>query len=90
MGFAWWLDGEEIELREMRDPSVRNPVPRGRAARVAARGKRGGLLGHVAKSKPRSPLRVREPRRLLWGLTREESAALLGSFRTCGTGRLPD
>ncbi len=32
--------------------------------------------------KPRSPLRVREPRRLPRGLSREESAALLGSFRT--------
>lgn len=69
-------------FREMRDPLVRNPVPRGRAARVAARGERGGLLGHVAKPKSRSRLRVREPRRLPRGLTREESAALLGSFRT--------
>jgi integrase len=39
-------------------------------------------LGHVAKPKDRSRLRLREPRRLPRGLTREESAALLGSFRT--------
>jgi site-specific recombinase XerD len=57
-------------------------VPRGRAARTMSRGERGGLLGHVAKPKDRSRLRLREPRRLPRGLTREESAALLGSFRT--------
>ena len=69
-------------FREMRDPAARNPVPRGRAARTRSRGERGGLLGHVAKPKDRSRLRLREPRRLPRGLTREESAALLGSFRT--------
>ena len=69
-------------FREMRDPSARNPVPRGRAARTTSRGERGGLLGHVAKPQARSRLRLREPRRLPRGLTREESAALLGSFRT--------
>jgi integrase len=46
-----------------------------------SRGERGGLLGHVAKPKDWSRLRLREPRRLPRGLTREESA-LLGSFRT--------
>ena len=51
-------------FREMRDPSARNPVPHGRAARMAATGERGGLLVHVAKPKARSRLRVREPRRL--------------------------
>lgn len=34
----------------------------------------------MAKPKPRSGLRVREPRRLPRGLTRQESATLLGSF----------
>lgn len=68
-------------FREMRDPSLHNPVPRGRAARVA-RGERSGVLAHLAKPRPRSRLRVREPRRLPRGLSREESAALLGSFRT--------
>jgi site-specific recombinase XerD len=67
---------------QMRDPAARNPVPRGRAARTRARGERGGLLAHVAKPKPRSGLRVREPRRLPRGLSREESTALLGSFRS--------
>jgi site-specific recombinase XerD len=47
-----------------------------------AAGERSGLLAHVAKPKARSRLRVREPRRLPRGLTRAESAALLGSFRT--------
>jgi site-specific recombinase XerC len=47
-----------------------------------ARGERTGLLGHLAKPKPRSGIRVREPRRLPRGLTRKETAALLGSLRT--------
>lgn len=69
-------------FRQMRDPSVRNPVPRGRQARATTRGERSGLLAHVAKPAPRSRLRLREPRRLPRGLSREESALLLGSFRT--------
>ena len=66
----------------MRDPAVANPVPRGPAARRAASGERAGLLGHLARPKPRSQLRVREPRRLPRGLDRAETAALLASFRT--------
>lgn len=69
-------------FRQMRDPSVRNPVPRGRQARATTRGERSGLLAHVAKPAPRSRLRLREPRRLPRGLSREESSLLLGSFRT--------
>jgi site-specific recombinase XerD len=69
-------------FREMRDPDARNPVPRGRAARMRAGGERSGLLAHVGRPRPRSTLRVREPRRLPLGLSREESAALLGSLRT--------
>lgn len=69
-------------FREMRDPHAPNPVRGGRAARMRSRGERSGLLAHVAKPKPRSTLRVREPRRLPRGLTREESTALLGSFRS--------
>ncbi|HQT96208.1 MAG TPA: tyrosine-type recombinase/integrase, partial [Thermoanaerobaculaceae bacterium] len=65
-------------FREMRDPDARSPVRGGRAARLRSRGERSGLLAHTAKPKSRSPLRVREPR----GLSREESAALLGSFRS--------
>jgi site-specific recombinase XerD len=71
--FAFW---------GLRDPAAPNPVPRGREARGAARGQRTGLLAHVAKPKPRSRLRVREPRRLPRGLDRVETQALLASFRT--------
>jgi integrase/recombinase XerC len=69
-------------FREMRDPDARSPVDSGRAVRLRSRGERSGLLAHTAKPKSRSPLRVREPRRLPRGLSREESAALLGSFRS--------
>ena len=69
-------------FREMRDPDACNPVRAGRTARLRSSGERSGLLAHVAKSRPRSKLRLRESRRLPRGLTREESAALLGSFQT--------
>jgi len=69
-------------FRQMRDPAATNPVPRGRQARRAAAGERSGLLAHLAKPRPRSPLRVREPRRLPRGLDRAEAKALLASFRT--------
>jgi site-specific recombinase XerD len=68
--------------REMLDPDARNPVPRGREARRATRGERSGELGHLARPRPRSRLRVREPRRLPRGLDRGELRALVGSFRT--------
>ena len=66
----------------MRDPSARNPVPRGAAARRTAKGARSGLLGHLAKPNPRSGLRVREPRRLPRGLDSREIQALLASLRS--------
>ena len=66
----------------MRDPAAPSPVPRGPAARRAAAGERAGLLGHLARPRPRSQLRVREPRRLPRGLDRAGTAALLSSFRT--------
>ncbi len=69
-------------FREMRDPTARNPVPRGREAGRTARGERSGLLGHLAAPKPRSSLRLREPRRLPRGLDRVEVADLLASFHT--------
>jgi site-specific recombinase XerD len=69
-------------FREMRDPDARSPVGSGRATRLRSRGERSGLLAHTAKPKSRSQLRVGEPRRLPRGLSREESAALLGSFRS--------
>ncbi|MGZ5365947.1 MAG: tyrosine-type recombinase/integrase, partial [Mycobacterium sp.] len=71
--FAFW---------EMRDPDARNPIGSGRSVRLRSRSERSGLLAHTAKPKQRSQLRVREQRRLPRGLTREESAALLGSFRS--------
>ncbi len=64
-----------FSFRSMRDPAVANPVPKGPAARRAAAGERTGLLGHLAKPRPRSKLRVREPRRLPRGLDRAETAA---------------
>lgn len=69
-------------FREMRDPGARSPVPRAPAARRAASRERTGLLGHLARPKPRSRLRVREPRRLPRGLDRGEVTALLASFRS--------
>ena len=41
-----------------------------------------GCSRHLARPRPRSQLRVREPRRLPRGLDRAETAALLSSFRT--------
>ena len=69
-------------FRSMRDPAAVNPMPAGAAARRTVRGERTGLLGHLARPRPRSKLRVREPRRLPRGLDRAETAALLSSFRT--------
>jgi site-specific recombinase XerD len=69
-------------FRAMRDPSAPNPVPRGAAARRAAKGERSGMLGHLARPRARSLLRLREPRRLPRGLDREEARALLASFRS--------
>src|SRR6266542_2243544 len=40
--------------RAMRHPELPNPVPRGREARRTAKGERAGLLGHLAKPRPRS------------------------------------
>jgi site-specific recombinase XerD len=71
-----------FSFRSMRDPDAANPVPRGPAARRLAKGERAGLLGHLARPKARSKLRVREPRRLPRSLDRAEITALLGSFRT--------
>lgn len=70
-----------FSFRSMRDPAAANPLPKGPAARRSAVGKRSGLLGHLQRPKPRSMLRVREPRRLPRGLDRDEIRALLTSFR---------
>ena len=70
-------------FRQLRDPDAPMPVPRGREARFAAAGERAGLLAHVSRRRrPRSPLRLREPRRLPRPLERDEVTALLASLRT--------
>jgi site-specific recombinase XerD len=71
-----------FSFRQMRDPEALNPVPRGAAARRTTRGERSGMLGHLARPRARTQLRVREPRRLPRGLDSSETKALLGSFRT--------
>jgi len=71
-----------FNFRAMRDPTLPNPVPRGSAARRTTKGERSGMLGHLARPRVRSGLRVREPRRLPRGLDRKEVQALLGSFRS--------
>jgi site-specific recombinase XerD len=71
-----------FDFRQMRDPTASNPVPRGKEARRTTLSERAGLLGHLARPKPRSRLRVRQPRRLPKGVDREQAAALLASFRT--------
>ena len=69
-------------FRQMRDPDAAMPVPRGRETRRAGGSQRTGLLGHLARPKARSGLRVREPRRLPRGLDRAAVMALLGGLRT--------
>jgi integrase/recombinase XerD len=67
----------------MRDPSSKNPVPKGREARWRTSGERSGMLAHtVRRPKDRSSLRLREPRRLPTALSQSEAAELLASFRT--------
>ncbi|MGH3976534.1 MAG: site-specific integrase, partial [Pseudonocardiaceae bacterium] len=49
----------------MRNPAVKNPVPKGKEARWLTTGERNGLLAHTRRrAKDRSSLRLREPRRL--------------------------
>lgn len=67
----------------MRDPGLRNPVPKGREARQVTAAERSGFLGHlVTRPKPRSALRLREPRRLPRSLSPEESVDLLNRLRS--------
>lgn len=67
----------------MRDPGLKNPVPKGRQARWRAAGERSGMLAHtVRRPKNRSTLRLREPRRLPTALSQSDAAELLASFRT--------
>ncbi len=69
--------------RAIIEPDRPNPVPRRREARTTGRGERSGLLGHLARPRSRSALRVREPRRLPRPLEAAEARALLASFHSC-------
>ena len=70
-------------FRAMRDPALANPVPRGRDARRPVAGERNGLLAHtVRRSKSRSGIRLREPRRLPRPLSQPQATELLASFQT--------
>jgi site-specific recombinase XerD len=72
--FAFW---------SMRDPDAPNPMPQGREARRASAGERGGMLAHVSRApKRRSPLRVRDAKRLPKTLDHREVVALLESLHT--------
>lgn len=67
----------------LRDPEAKNPVPKGRDGRWQGAGERTGLLAHTRRRrKPRSALRLREPRRLPVALSATEAATLVGSLRT--------
>ncbi len=67
----------------MRDPTLVNPVPRGREARHRSAGERGGMLTHVDRGvRQRSALRVREARRLPKSLDRVQVVSLLESLRS--------
>jgi integrase/recombinase XerD len=67
----------------MRDPTLKNPVPKGREARWRTSGERSGMLAHtVRRRKDRSSLRLREPRRLPTALSQPDATELLASFRT--------
>ncbi|MFI6369085.1 tyrosine-type recombinase/integrase [Nocardia sp. NPDC050630] len=67
----------------MRDPSLVSPVPKGRDAQRFVPGEKTGLLAYlVRKPRPRSALRLREPRRLPRPLAMSEAARLLASLRT--------
>ncbi|MFI2478865.1 tyrosine-type recombinase/integrase [Nocardia xishanensis] len=70
-------------FRAMRDPALPSPVPKVREAQRLVPGEKTGLLAHlVRKPRPRSALRLREPRRLPRPLAVSEAARLLASLRT--------
>lgn len=66
----------------MRDPGLKNPVPRGAETRWHGPDYRSGLLGHLARPQPRSALRLREPRRLPRALDHEEVVALFQDLKS--------
>ena len=70
-------------FRSMRDPDTPNPMPKGREVKRRSAGERGGMLAHVSRSpKRRSPLRVRDAKRLPVTLEHREVVELLESLRT--------
>lgn len=70
-------------FRAMREPGLTNPVPRGAEARRRTPVERGGMLSHVERRpRRRSPLRVREAKRLPRSLDSDQVVALLGSLLT--------
>ena len=72
-----------FSFRSMRDPDAPSPVPKGREAKRLSAGERGGMLAHVSRApKRRSPLRVRDVRRLPKTLDEQEVVALLESLHT--------
>lgn len=67
----------------LRSPDAKNPVPRGREARWTVAGERSGMLAHTTRRrKPRSALRLREPKKLPVALSAADAAELVGSLRT--------
>ena len=66
----------------MREPTLKNPVPRGAETRWHGSGRRSGLLGHLARPQPRSGLRLREPRRLPRALDHDEVLALFQDLKS--------
>ena len=71
-----------FSFRSMRDPDAPNPMPAGREAKWASAGERGGMLAHVSRApRRRSPLRVRDAKRLPRTLEHREVVALLESLR---------
>lgn len=66
----------------MRDPGLKNPVPRGAETRWQGPDYRSGLLGHLARPQPRSVLRLREPRKLPRALDHDEVVALFQGLKS--------
>lgn len=66
----------------MRDPTLKNPIPRGAETRWHGPDHRSGLLGHLARPQPRSALRLREPRKLPRALDHEEVVALVQDLKS--------
>jgi site-specific recombinase XerD len=66
----------------MREPALKNPVPRSAETRWHGQDRRSGLLGHLARPQPRSALRLREPRRLPRALDHGEVVALFQGLKS--------